>query len=362
MARKKLSSINLAQNELQNAVIQRLAAAPASPTDGQIYYNTTDDSLYVRAGGAWVDATSQGSTADVDSDESSSTDSQIALFSGTGGKTIKAATTTGILKAASGVISSAVEGTDYVTASSTNTLTNKTIDANASGNAITNLETTDFASGVLVTDTALAGATNAQIASALAVKTYTDNVLSSNDAMVFKGSIDASTNPSYPAADAGDTYKISVAGKLGGAVGADVTEGDTAYCIVDGSSSGDHATVGGNWTIIQNNIDDATTIDKGYVELATTLETETKTDIYRAVTPASLVNFPIKKTFTVGDGTATSIACTHNLGTRDVTYSVREASGHAHVDCDATSTDDNTLTLGFGTAPAVDALLVTVIG
>ena len=39
-----------------------------------------------------------------------------------------------------------------VTASSTQTFTNKTIDANASGNSITNLEVADFASGVLDTD------------------------------------------------------------------------------------------------------------------------------------------------------------------------------------------------------------------
>jgi hypothetical protein len=45
--------------------------------------------------------------------QSSSVDSEIALFSGTGGKTIKRASTSGILKAASGVIAAAVAGTDY---------------------------------------------------------------------------------------------------------------------------------------------------------------------------------------------------------------------------------------------------------
>jgi len=43
----------------------------------------------------------------------SSVDSQIALFDGTAGTTLKAATTTGILKGASGVISAAVADTDY---------------------------------------------------------------------------------------------------------------------------------------------------------------------------------------------------------------------------------------------------------
>lgn len=47
--------------------------------------------------------------------QSSSVDSEIALFSGTGGKTIKRASITGVLKAVSGVLSAAVAGTDYET-------------------------------------------------------------------------------------------------------------------------------------------------------------------------------------------------------------------------------------------------------
>ena len=44
---------------------------------------------------------------------SSSVDNELALFSGTSGKTIKRATTTGLLKATSGVIAAATAGTDY---------------------------------------------------------------------------------------------------------------------------------------------------------------------------------------------------------------------------------------------------------
>lgn len=54
--------------------------------------------------------------------QSSSVDSEIALFSGTGGKTIKRATSTGILKATSGVIGVAVSGTDIKTVGGTSLL------------------------------------------------------------------------------------------------------------------------------------------------------------------------------------------------------------------------------------------------
>lgn len=47
-----------------------------------------------------------------------SVDSEIAIFSGTSGAAVKRATTSGLLKAASGVLSAAVSGTDYAPATS----------------------------------------------------------------------------------------------------------------------------------------------------------------------------------------------------------------------------------------------------
>jgi len=57
-----LVSIDLNKNELLNGVIQNLASDPTTPSEGQIYYNTTDDTVYCWANGAWLDLGSTGVT------------------------------------------------------------------------------------------------------------------------------------------------------------------------------------------------------------------------------------------------------------------------------------------------------------
>lgn len=106
------------------------------------------------------------------------------------------------------------------------------------------------------TNTAL-GTSNTVAPSQNAVKVYADALIGAANAMVFKGVIDASTNPNYPAANAGDLYRISVAGKIGGASGPNVEVGDTILCLTDGSAANTQAIVGANWNISQANIDGA---------------------------------------------------------------------------------------------------------
>lgn len=83
-------------------------------------------------------------------------------------------------------------------------------------------------------------------------KQYADSLIGAADALVYKGVLDCSLNPNYPAANAGDFYKVSVSGKIGGASGLAVTAGDNLICLVDSTAAGDHATVGANWNHIVN--------------------------------------------------------------------------------------------------------------
>jgi hypothetical protein len=107
------------------------------------------------------------------------------------------------------------------------------------------------------TDGTLAANSDTSIATQKAVKTYVDGIVSGGavDVMVFKGVIDCSADPNYPAADAGHLYKVSVAGQIGGGSGPNVEAGDTLYCITDSTASGTHAGVGANWVIAQVNVD-----------------------------------------------------------------------------------------------------------
>ena len=64
----------------------------------------------------------------------------------------------------------------------------------------------------------------------------------------------------------------------------------------------------------------------------------------------------------VGNGSATSIAVTHGLGTKDVTVSLRKNADDSGFVTDWTATDANTVTLAFAAAPASNEHRITVVG
>lgn len=108
------------------------------------------------------------------------------------------------------------------------------------------------------TDPLLAADSDTVIASQKAVKAYVDSTIGGGTAVTYQGDTDCSTNPDYPAASEGAMYRVTVAGRIGGASGPQVQVGDVFICLAD-SASGDQATVGVNWLILQGNIVSALT-------------------------------------------------------------------------------------------------------
>src|SRR5210317_1354735 len=108
--------------------------------------------------------------ADSGSDDTYTTGNTLTFTGGTGIDTTVSDDT----------ITIAVDAT-VATASSTTTFTNKTFDANGTGNSITNIEVADLASGVLDTDLSSVSASDDTLASAKAIKAYVDSQVTSID-------------------------------------------------------------------------------------------------------------------------------------------------------------------------------------
>lgn len=110
----------------------------------------------------------------------------------------------------------------------------------------------------------------------------------------------------------------------------------------------------------------ATTTTEGKIAIATQGEVDAGSISNKVVTPQTLAayaNKKLKSGVNIGDGTATQIDVTHNLGTRDVTVKVyRNSAPYDEVMCDVEQFDVNTTRLRFSSAPAVAALRVVCLG
>lgn len=145
--------------------------------------------------------------------------------------------------------------------------------------------------------------------------------------------IDCSSNPDYPACDAGQSFQVTVGGKIGGAGGIDVNIGDTIFCKSNtGSSGGDRATAGADFFIVEGNRENASESINGLIRLASQTEVNNGTEATKAVTSLTL-NTRLNTAFntrrystTIGDNTSTSFVITHGLGDANPIVQVRETN------------------------------------
>lgn len=121
---------------------------------------------------------------------------------------------------------------------------------------------------------------------------------------------------------------------------------------------------------------DGTTVDFTYTDATPSITAEVKlaTTSYLATTGGLAVDksaletalssdgYTKKYSANVGDTSATSIAVTHNLGTRDVQVQVYDNATYDTVECDVVRTSTSVVTVSFSVAPATDAYRVVVVG
>jgi len=345
MARKFLTNIDMNSNEVQNVVIHVLGVAPAVPTEGQIYYNSTDERLMLRQSSIWKDISGRiddvlsGTTALIATDNGDNTITFTVLDA--------TQTNSGFLPALDKIL------LDGATTSATpNTLVLRDV----SGDITVNRATT---TGITITG-AIVNPTDS------ATKQYVDDALTTG--LTFRGTIDCSVNPDYPAGVVGDAYIAQPGGLIGGGSGAPIEQGDWIICNT-ANAGGDEATVGSDWDIISNQVGDATELIAGKIRIATQAETNTGLIDTAAITPLKLktvldaIEHGAKKWgVDLGDNVSLSFVIAHGLGATDVQTQLYSNATGAIMECDMQVTDANNCLYSFTVAPTTNEYRAIILG
>lgn len=138
---KQLTTLDMAQNELQHAKIQNLASTPPSPVPGQIYFDTTLNEFGVYNGSGWVYLGSGGGTVTTVSVVSANGLAGSVANPTTAPAITLSTTITGLLKGNGTAISAAASGTDYAPATSGSAI----LKGNGSGGFSSAISGTDYA-------------------------------------------------------------------------------------------------------------------------------------------------------------------------------------------------------------------------
>lgn len=304
MAKLVLVNLDMNKNQLLQAVMQA-GDAPANPTAGQFYYNTTEKHAYVYNGTAWELMGNVTSVVDADFDPNSTNAIQNKVVSTQLVKSLDSTSTDSACtikgKAANGSEITSAEipaATDSVygvvkvdlalKTDSVNPVQNKVINsalgdkadkreavkmnsfkANQTSNGIdiiydsvdtidvgnfTISGATDSAYGVVKLDASVTQNGNNPV-TGKAIYDYVGDVIGASDAMVFKGTIgtDGTVTALPTTYKTGWTYRVITAGTY---AGQDCEVGDLIIALVDRDGTGN---LDSDWTVAQTNIDGAIT-------------------------------------------------------------------------------------------------------
>lgn len=366
MAKKVLTSYDFNKNEIQNARMQNLASAPASPVAGQSYFDTTLLAECQYDGSAWRTkdplkiANGSLPLAKLATDP-------LARANHTGTQT--AATISDLATAvqayrldqfAQPTASINLNGQKFTnagapTAGSTDVA--RIIDVeNAVASAAAGIDSKASVRVIATSNVALSG-----------LQTIDGITVVANDRILVAGNTTASQNGVYLANSGAWTRALDAdaTGEITPGAFWFVEEGTTYGKTQWRCNNSGTITLGStSITITQFGASSSYTNGNGLTLTGNVFAVGQGTGIIVGSTTVSIDTTVVarKGAATIGDGSATAFVVTHNFNNSDVITQVREVATNNIVEVDIQNTSVNTVTVTFASAPAAGAYRVTVLG
>lgn len=388
---KFLSNLDLSLNQLLNHVWHFVAGDPGSPVEGQVWYDSTNDVFKGRDNNS-TEIFTRGVNVTAPITKTGTDDKPTIAIS---------AATTGAAGSMSAADKTLLDGaTDAATASALvrrdASSRFKAADPSAASDVATKQYVDNIVAGIKWKASVRAATTaNGTLATAFANGQAVDGVtLVTGDRILIKNQSTGAENGIYVVQASGAPVRATDADSAAEALQAAVwveegtTNADTGWVcttnapITLGSTSltfaqfngGAAYTAGAGLTLSGNQFNVGTAnsgrivVNADDIDLASGIATpgtyhSVTVDTYGRVTGGSNPTLISKFSASVGNGSLTSIAVTHNLGSRDVNVMVyRVASPYDQVFPDVEMTDTNNVTVKFALAPSSNEYRVVVIG